>query len=101
MSGKSASGDTLLNVDPMKWKRLWLDSASWTATEFHPMFFGSSPSVLSRISEGQLQSISIEKVETNFAASIYLAKNLFKHGQQDFYYIISKPKLLKKFIRLT
>jgi hypothetical protein len=101
MSGKSASGDSLLGVDPEKWKALWLDQTNWTQTEFKPMFYGSCPSIISRLSEGQLQSISIEKVETNFAASIYLAKNLFKHGQQDFYYIISKPKLLKKFIRLT
>ena len=101
MSGKSASGDSLLNVDTEKWKQLWLDQTNWTQTEFHPKFFRCPPTILERISEARMQSISIEKVESNFASSIYLSKNLFKHGQQDFYYIISKPKLLKKFIRLT
>jgi len=101
MAGKNAYGDTLLGVDTDKWKTLWLDRTNWTQTEFKPMFYGSCPTILSRISEVQMQSITIEPVNTNFAASIYLAKNLFKHGQQDFYYIISKPKLLKKFIRLT
>jgi hypothetical protein len=99
MSGKSSSGDTLKGVDCDKWKQLWLDQTCWTPREFHPKFFRCPPTILERISQAQMQSITIEPVNTNFAASIYLSKNLFKHGQQDFYYIISKPKLLKKFLR--